>query len=54
MSTYSIKLTPLRPEGVKRITTKGKAATRADAQKVALKAMPTCRLHDDEPTPAGG
>lgn len=50
MPTYSIKLTPVKPEGTKRVTLRVKAPTRADAQRAALKAMPSCRLHDDEPT----
>lgn len=51
MPNYSIKLVPIKPDGCKQVVLKVKATTRADAQKAALKAMPFCRLHDDEPTP---
>lgn len=50
MPNYSIKLTPLQPNGTKLVTLKIKAPDRPSAQRVALKHMPSCRLHDDEPT----
>lgn len=50
-STYSIKLVPIKKDGCAQVVLKVKATTRAEAQSVALKTMPTCRLHDDEPAP---
>lgn len=50
MPSYTIKLTPIKPNGCKRVTLKVRAATREDAQRAALKSMPSCRLHDDEPS----
>lgn len=47
--SFKVNLVPLRPDGCRRIGMMCKAVDRVAAQRACLAAMPSCRLHDDEP-----
>lgn len=47
--SFKVNLVPLRPDGCRRIGMMCKSVDRITAQRAALRAMPSCRLHDDEP-----